>query len=81
MSRPIMNLRTPEIELPVVAEIQAEVSRRAQPEQGGAPASEERTQPRACNALRAESFRFDDPYWDEVFDSYHNPTLRTCCRF
>jgi hypothetical protein len=29
---------------------------------------------------RAGSFLFDDPYWDDAFDSYHDPTLRTCCR-
>jgi hypothetical protein len=23
---------------------------------------------------------FDDPYWDDVFCSYYDPTLRTCCR-
>jgi hypothetical protein len=90
-----MNPRAPEVELLVIAEIRAEVpgiggrsplnpsaaSRRAQPRQEPTPASEERKPPVVCNALRAESFRFDDPYWDEVFDSYHNPTLRTCCRF
>ena len=25
-------------------------------------------------------FLFDDPYWDDVFCSYYDPTLRTCCR-
>jgi hypothetical protein len=34
----------------------------------------------ACPANEAESFRFDDPYWDEAFNSYYDPTLRTCCR-
>ncbi|MDP2948843.1 MAG: hypothetical protein Q8P22_04830 [Chloroflexota bacterium] len=24
-------------------------------------------------------FLFKDPYWDEVFCSYYDPTLRTCC--
>jgi hypothetical protein len=43
-------------------------------------AAEERRQSRACAEPEAQSFRFDDPYWDEVFDSYYNPTLRTCCR-
>jgi hypothetical protein len=36
--------------------------------------------PRACDEPRPESFLFDDPYWDDAFDSYHDPTLRTCCR-
>jgi hypothetical protein len=22
---------------------------------------------------------FDDPYWDDAFCSYYDPTLRTCC--
>jgi len=25
-------------------------------------------------------FLFDDPYWDDAFCSYYDPTLRTCCR-
>jgi hypothetical protein len=91
---PTMNPRTPEVALPVVAEMQAEVSRRgprrpaspaepprtAQPEQEGTPAVEEQTEPPACHGPGAGSFLFDDPYWDDAFDSYHNPTLRTCCR-
>ena len=24
-------------------------------------------------------FLFEDPYWDDVFCSYYDPTLRTCC--
>jgi len=40
----------------------------------------DRTKPRACDDPRTESFLFDDPYWDDAFDSYHDPTLRTCCR-
>ena len=89
-----MNPRTPEVEPPVVAEMQAEVprigrrspacpaepSRTAQPEREGAPAAEERGKPRACDEPGAETFLFDDPYWDEAFDSYHNPTLRVCCK-
>jgi hypothetical protein len=23
---------------------------------------------------------FEDPYWDDAFCSYYDPTLRTCCR-
>jgi len=26
-----------------------------------------------------EGFLFLDPYWDDVFASYYDPTLRTCC--
>ncbi len=25
-------------------------------------------------------FLFEDPYWDDAFCSYYDPTLRTCCR-
>jgi len=56
-------------------------SRTAQEEREGAGADEERRKPRGCDEAGAESFRFDDPYWDDAFDSYYNPTLRTCCRF
>jgi hypothetical protein len=24
-------------------------------------------------------FRFDDPYWDDAFCAWWDPTLRTCC--
>jgi len=24
-------------------------------------------------------FLFDDPYWDDAFCSYYDPTLGTCC--
>ena len=27
-----------------------------------------------------EGFLFEDPYWDDVFCSYYDPTLGTCCR-
>ncbi len=56
-------------------------SRTAQPEQEGTRAAEERRKPRTCDETQPASFRFDDPYWDDVFDSWHNPTLRTCCLF
>ena len=56
-------------------------SRTAQPEWEEAGAAEEQKKLRACDEPGAESFLFDDPYWDDAFDSYHNPTLRTCCRF
>ena len=61
-------------------EEKSEPSRMARPEQEGTRASEERGKPRAGGGLGATSFRFDDPYWDDVFDSWHDPTLRTCCR-
>ncbi len=25
-------------------------------------------------------FLFQDPYWDDIFCSYYDPTLGTCCR-
>lgn len=45
--------------------------------QGDGPAG---TAPQACDRRETESFLFDDPYWDDAFDSYHDQTLRTCCR-
>jgi hypothetical protein len=50
-------------------------------EREGARAAEERMKPCVCDEPGAETFRFDDPYWDDAFDSYYNPTLRTCCRY
>ena len=43
-------------------------------------ATKECRKPRARGEAEAQSFRFDDPYWDEAFNSYYDPTLRTCCR-
>jgi len=34
-----------------------------------------------CGPIDPLGFRFDDPYWDDAFDSYHSPTLRICCPF
>lgn len=50
--------------------------RRGQKHQG----AKERRKARACEQTKAESFLFDDPYWDEAFNSYYDPALRTCCR-
>lgn len=33
------------------------------------------TTPNPCEV----GFRFD-PYWDEVFAAYYDPTMGTCCR-
>ena len=52
----------------------------AQPQQEGPGAAAEQKKPRPCEDLGSKGFRFDDPYWDDVFDSWHNPTLRTCRR-
>ena len=85
-----MNPRMPEVELPVGGEMQAEVPRigRRGPDCPTEPSRvyevrefRESGKPRACDEPGAESFLFDNPYWDDAFDSYHNPTLRTCCRF
>ena len=85
-----MNPRTPQVELPPVAETRADaaLTRRGNPARkpGPSPATEATESPRtgdlrACDETGAEPFLFDDPYWDDAFDSYHNPTLRTCCRF
>jgi hypothetical protein len=26
-----------------------------------------------------QGFLFEDPYWDDAFCAYYDPTLRTCC--
>lgn len=49
-----------------------------QPEPEG-DGAEPRT-PRPSADPGSVAFRFDDPYWDDVFDAWHDPTLRTCCR-
>jgi hypothetical protein len=53
----------------------------AQQEPEDAVAAEQPTKPCACDDLGPGAFRFDDPYWDDAFDSYHSSTLRTCCLF
>jgi hypothetical protein len=94
-SGPIMNPSTRGVELPVTAGMQAEMPRigpttttcpaeapgTTKPEREGTRAAEEQSEPRACAPLEGHPFLFDDPYWDDAFDSYHDPTLRTCCRF
>jgi hypothetical protein len=61
-----------------VSEEKTDESRTDRPERG--EAAEKQCEP-LCDEHAAKPFRFDDPYWDDVFDSYHNPTLRTCCMF
>jgi hypothetical protein len=51
---------------------------KASPEQPSEPAHPERTEKRG-ERQEEEGFLFDDPYWDDVFCSYYDPTLRTCC--
>jgi hypothetical protein len=31
------------------------------------------------NAAPEQGIRFDDPYWDDAFCVWWDPTLRTCC--
>jgi len=54
--------------------------RTAEPDREETQAAEQRSENPGCAGPGAAPFRFDDPYWDEAFDSYHDPTLRTCCR-
>ncbi len=61
------------------ASVRGEEKRTAQP-RGRKPQSPKKRKKRAGAATDAPAFRFDDPYWDEVFNSYYDPTLRTCCR-
>lgn len=50
-----------------------------------APASREgraeRTAPGAVEGPEpdGDQVRFDDPYWDDAFCAWWDPTLRTCC--
>lgn len=53
----------------------------AQTRREGTAAAAEDSKPRLCKDFGSTGFRFDDPYWDDAFDSWHNPTLRTCCRW
>lgn len=48
--------------------------RRARRRQAG---SEEAADTVARQAERG--VRFEDPYWDDAFCSYYDPTLGTCC--
>ena len=85
-----MNDGTPEVEAPTATEVQVESPspQEASPVRpaetsrvGDVKEARETGESRACDEFGTEAFRFDDPYWDDAFDSYHNPTLRTCCRF
>lgn len=67
-------------EPPVSKEKKEEPDQTAQTDREEARDAGEPGKPRSCEAPGAQSFLFDDPYWDEAFDSYHDPTLRTCCR-
>lgn len=47
----------------------------------GSTTRPEQSETRPCKDPWVEGFRFDDPYWDDAFDSWRTPTLRTCCRW
>ena len=34
---------------------------------------------RSGDGQAERGFLFEDPYWDDAFCSYYDPTLRTCC--
>ena len=91
MSRAIKNPGVPEVKLPDIAIAHVDVTGvrpRSSvcptdtfgPTSDGDRAAEAQPVPTGGDDFRAEPFLFDDPYWDEAFDSYHNRTLRTCCR-
>ena len=40
------------------------------------PAAQEKP---AATAAAEEGLRFSDPYWDDAFCAWWDPTLRTCC--
>jgi hypothetical protein len=49
----------------------AKTSRRRPKSKKEAPSGDQRQE--------EEGFLFQDPYWDDQFCSYYDPTLRTCC--
>ena len=62
-------------------------SRRAKAKKARAPRA--RTRERQSERVEAaksgdrqdeRGFLFEDPYWDDAFCSYYDPTLGTCCR-
>ena len=61
------------------SEEEAGQPQKSQKKQEGAEAAEKAKKPEACKDIWTEGFRFDDPYWDDAFDSYHSPMLRVCC--
>jgi hypothetical protein len=40
------------------------------------PVEEQRLEPRVEDE---PGLRFEDPYWDDAFCAWWDPTLRTCC--
>jgi hypothetical protein len=52
-----------------------EVPRERVKERSARPKETEKTDERREEG----AFLFDDPYWDDAFCSYYDPTLRTCC--
>lgn len=35
--------------------------------------------PERTEAPEEDGLRFDDPYWDDAFCAWWDPSLRTCC--
>lgn len=53
---------------------------------GGVKTTEDRPAPERAKREAGEprtdaAHRFDDPYWDEVFDTLYDPTMRVCSAF
>jgi hypothetical protein len=44
------------------------------------PPGERKETAKSAHRQDEPGFLFEDPYWDDVFCSYYDPTLRTCCR-
>jgi len=86
---PTVNHRTPEVEPPATEEVQLEApgtspTSPARPTEASrvdeVAEARETGESHARDELGTVPFRFDDPFWDDAFDSYHNPTLRVCCK-
>jgi hypothetical protein len=61
--------------------------RRAKAKKARAPRRRAKERPRGREDAEKRSedqaergFLFEDPYWDDAFCSYYDPTLGTCCR-
>ncbi len=44
----------------------------------GSPSTEEELKNASADAAE-KGLRFEDPYWDDAFCAWWDPTLRTCC--
>lgn len=60
--------------------------RRAKPKKARAPRAQTKERQigreeaaKSSDRQDERGFLFEDPYWDDAFCSYYDPTMRTCC--